>query len=1505
MALDQPQQGREDLLVGEVAGGAEEHDRVGNSGVATVSVADGVFTDAAGNPGTGGSDSVSIDRLNASVAVNIVDPSLNDGDSSSQVTFTFSEAPVGFVEADIQVSAGLALVAGSLAQVAGNPLLWTATVVRPTALAGWRRYRWRMGSFTDAAGNPGTGGSDSVSIDRLNASVAVNIVDPSLNDADSSSQVTFTFSEAPVGFVEADIQVSAGLTLVAGSLAQVAGNPLLWTATVAAADGFSGVATVSVADGVFTDAAGNPGTGGSDSVSIDRLNASVAVNIVDPSLNDADSSSQVTFTFSEAPVGFVEADIQVSAGLALVAGSLAQVAGNPLLWTATVAAADGFSGVATVSVADGVFTDAAGNPGTGGSDSVSIDRLNASVAVNIVDPSLNDADSSSQVTFTFSEAPVGFVEADIQVSAGLALVAGSLAQVAGNPLLWTATVAAADGFSGVATVSVADGVFTDAAGNPGTGGSDSVTIDRLNASVAVNIVDPSLNDADSSSQVTFTFSEAPVGFVEADIQVSAGLALVAGSLAQVAGNPLLWTATVAAADGFSGVATVSVADGVFTDAAGNPGTGGSDSVTIDRLNASVAVNIVDPSLNDADSSSQVTFTFSEAPVGFVEADIQVSAGLALVAGSLAQVAGNPLLWTATVAAADGFSGVATVSVADGVFTDAAGNPGTGGSDSVSIDRLNASVAVNIVDPSLNDADSSSQVTFTFSEAPVGFVEADIQVSAGLALVAGSLAQVAGNPLLWTATVAAADGFSGVATVSVADGVFTDAAGNPGTGGSDSVSIDRLNASVAVNIVDPSLNDADSSSQVTFTFSEAPVGFVEADIQVSAGLALVAGSLAQVAGNPLLWTATVAAADGFSGVATVSVADGVFTDAAGNPGTGGSDSVSIDRLNASVAVNIVDPSLNDADSSSQVTFTFSEAPVGFVEADIQVSAGLALVAGSLAQVAGNPLLWTATVAAADGFSGVATVSVADGVFTDAAGNPGTGGSDSVSIDRLNASVAVNIVDPSLNDADSSSQVTFTFSEAPVGFVEADIQVSAGLTLVAGSLAQVAGNPLLWTATVAAADGFSGVATVSVADGVFTDAAGNPGTGGSDSVSIDRLNASVAVNIVDPSLNDADSSSQVTFTFSEAPVGFVEADIQVSAGLTLVAGSLAQVAGNPLLWTATVAAADGFSGVATVSVADGVFTDAAGNPGTGGSDSVTIDRLNASVAVNIVDPSLNDADSSSQVTFTFSEAPVGFVEADIQVSAGLTLVAGSLAQVAGNPLLWTATVAAADGFSGVATVSVADGVFTDAAGNPGTGGSDSVSIDRLNASVAVNIVDGSLNSIDSSSLVTFVFSELPFGFNNADLTIIGGTLSTVTQHLVLDPSGKTYTATFTAADGFSGVGSVSVTAGGYTDAAGNAGGSGTDTVNIDTLADPNDFDSLGKPTDDIVGNPDQHQPQTIYGGAGKDTVLGEQVSIPCMVDLATTIFWATMVEIHSMADRGTTQLTGAMASISLSAGVVPTF
>ncbi len=190
-----------------------------------------------------------------------------------------------------------------------------------------------------------------------------------------------------------------------------------------------------------------------------------------------------------------------------------------------------------------------------------------------------------------------------------------------------------------------------------------------------------------------------------------------------------------------------------------------------------------------------------------------------------------------------------------------------------------------------------------------------------------------------------------------------------------------------------------------------------------------------------------------------------------------------------------------------------------------------------------------------------------------------------IDRTNPTVTVDIADSSLNDGASTSTVTFTFSEAPVGFAAGDITAVGGT--VSGLVAT--SDPLVYTATFNATDGFAGTGSVSVAASSYTDAALNAGGAGSDTVAIDRANPTVTVDIAGSSLSDGQASSTVSFTFSEAPAGFAASDI------TAVGGTVSGLAvtGNPLVYTATFTATDGFAGTGSVSVAAGSYTDAAVN------------------------------------------------------------------------------------------------------------------------------------------------------------------------------------------------------------------------------------------------------------------------------------------------------------------------
>ncbi|RWG79894.1 MAG: hypothetical protein EOQ69_22530, partial [Mesorhizobium sp.] len=202
--------------------------------------------------------------------------------------------------------------------------------------------------------------------------------------------------------------------------------------------------------------------------------------------------------------------------------------------------------------------------------------------------------------------------------------------------------------------------------------------------------------------------------------------------------------------------------------------------------------------------------------------------------------------------------------------------------------------------------------------------------------------------------------------------------------------------------------------------------------------------------------------------------------------------------------------------------------------------------------------------------------------------------------------------------------------------------------------------------------------------------------------------------------------------------------------------------------------------------------------------------APVAINIVDSALNDSDNNSIVTFTFTGPVTGFTAADVTASHG-TLTDFAMIDASH----YTAKFTAQDGFDGIGSVSVTAGSYTDTAGNAGAGGSDTATVDTANPTVVVDLDRDTFDDHHNTSAVTFTFSEVPSGFDASDISVSGGSISGLTQDLAGDPSGKTYTATFTADDNSTAPVSISVGANTFTDPVGNDNtASNTDTATVDT-------------------------------------------------------------------------------------------
>ncbi|SSU61779.1 hemolysin-type calcium-binding domain-containing protein [Acinetobacter baumannii] len=719
------------------------------------------------------------------------------------------------------------------------------------------------------------------------------------------------------------------------------------------------------------------------------------------------------------------------------------------------------------------------------------------------------------------------------------------------------------------TVSV---TATDVAGNVSTPVTGTVTVDATAPTLAITTDDLALA-AGEDANITFTFSEAVAGFDVSDITV------VGGTLTGLTTTDnITWTA-VFTPDGTGTAPSIAVADGSYTDVVGNLGTGdvldGTDGFIVDLV--APVVTFADVSTND--TTPALTGTIDDPTATVVVTVDGVDYPAVNNGDGTWTLADNTLPVLA--------DGPHTVSV---TATDVAGNVSTPVTGTVTVDATAPTLAITTDDLALA-AGEDANITFTFSEAVAGFDVSDITV------VGGTLTGLTTTDnITWTA-VFTPDGTGTAPSIAVADGSYTDLAGNLGTGdvldGTDGFVVDIVPPTLAITTDDLALA-AGETANITFTFSEAVTGFDVSDIAVVGG---TLGALTTT--DNITWTA-VFTPDGTGTAPSISVADNTYTDLAGNLGTGdvldGTDGFVVDIVPPTLAITTDDLALA-AGESANITFTFSEAVTGFDVSDIAVVGG---TLGALTTT--DNITWTA-VFTPDGTGTAPSISVADNTYTDLAGNLGTGdvldGTDGFVVDIIPPTLAITTDDLALATGETAN-ITFTFSEAVTGFDVSDIAVVGG-TL--GTLTTT--DNITWTA-VFTPDGTGTAPSISVADNTYTDLAGNLGTGdvldGTDGFVVDIVPPTLAITTDDLALA-ADESANITFTFSEAVAGFDANDI------TLVGGTLsALVTTDNITWTA-VFTPDGTGTAPSIAVADGSYTDLAGNLGTGdvldGTDGFVVD------------------------------------------------------------------------------------------------------------------------------------------------------------------------------------------------------------------------------------------------------------------------------------------------------------
>ncbi|MEH2922330.1 Ig-like domain-containing protein [Samsonia erythrinae] len=158
---------------------------------------------------------------------------------------------------------------------------------------------------------------------------------------------------------------------------------------------------------------------------------------------------------------------------------------------------------------------------------------------------------------------------------------------------------------------------------------------------------------------------------------------------------------------------------------------------------------------------------------------------------------------------------------------------------------------------------------------------------------------------------------------------------------------------------------------------------------------------------------------------------------------------------------------------------------------------------------------------------------------------------------------------------------------------------------------------------------------------------------DEIATSLMTVSDSGDITPPSVTVAiEDDGTLRFVFSEPPVGFDLSDITVTNGSVT---NLVQDPSDPTRWTATLTPAANFEGDVQVSIPDGSYTDAAGNPGSGGRDAITVDTLPPAASISIdnitADNVINAAESGQTIAVT------GKVGDEVKAGDAITVTVGS--------------------------------------------------------------------------------------------------------------------------------------------------------------------------------------------------------------------------------------------------------
>lgn len=509
-----------------------------------------------------------------------------------------------------------------------------------------------------------------------------------------------------------------------------------------------------------------------------------------------------------------------------------------------------------------------------------------------------------------------------------------------------------------------------------------------------------------------------------------------------------------------------------------------------------------------------------------------------------------------------------------------------------------------------------------------------------------------------------------------------------------------------------------------------------DYVSSSALSLNGGSIRDGANQSAILTLAAPGAAGSLGANKALVVDGVRP--------------------AATSITLSDTALRIGETAT-VTITFAERVVGLDTADFTVASGTLTGLSS----ADGGLTWTATFTPDSNLSDTTNVITLDNTgVMDLAGNIGSGTTDSVNyaIDTQRPTASIVVTDTALR-AGQSTTVTITFSEAVVGLTMADFSVANG-TLSNLSTS----DNITWTATLTPSSNVTDTTNLVTLDNTgVQDTAGNAGVGTTDSnnYAIDTQRPTAGIVITDTALK-AGQSTTVTITFSEAVTGLTTADFSVANG-TL--GNLSSSDGG-ITWTATLTPdADVTDATNLITLDNTGYTDAAGNTGTGTTDSNNYAIDSKAPAITSVGVPANGtyvAGDALDFTVNFDEAVTvdtagGTPRLAITLDTGGTVYANYLSGSGSTALVFRLTITNgqqdSNGIAIGTNLQSNGATLRDAAGNDtattlnNVGATSAVLVDAAPPQVTGIALDDTSPTTNTTLGFTVTFSE---DVNGVDLT-----------------------------------------------------------------------------------------------------------------------------------------------------------